>query len=132
MIPREQVLTPTGGGVMTAPRVVSAGGSRGPELSLNLPRRPSIPVGTTTGQYPQDVDNPCFGVALEATRPVTYAQTPFIYVRQLDDIASRWIACKSIEGAYDAALDWMSRRLKSRPARAEKTQPPLVLKRLRA
>ncbi len=75
----------------------------------------SIPVGASTGQDPQDVDDPCFGVALEANPPVAYAQAPFICVRQLDDIASRWIACKSIEGAYDAALDWRVKTLEIAP-----------------
>ena len=78
------------------------------------------------------MDHTCFGVALKANPPVAYVQAPFICVRQLDDIASRWIACKSIEALTMRRLTGGSRRLKSRPARAEKTQPPLVLKRLRA
>src|ERR1700686_3262905 len=68
-------------------------------------RSASIPVGATTRQDTQDVDDAGLGVALEAHPPVADPQAPFVSVRQLDDIASRRIAREPIEGTDDAALD---------------------------
>src|SRR4029077_17875384 len=79
----------------------------------------SIPVGAATRQDPQDVDDACLGVALEAHAPVADPQTPFVSIRQLDDIASGRIAREPIEGTHDAALDRRVKTLEvaSRPRR---------------
>jgi hypothetical protein len=70
------------------------------------------------------VDDAGLYVAFEAYTPVADPQAPFVGVRQLDDIPGRRIAGQPVQSADDAALDWRVEALKSRPARAEKTQPP--------
>jgi hypothetical protein len=88
-----------------------------------------IPIGATARQDPQDVDYTRLCIALKAYPPVADPQAPFIGVGQLHDIAGWRVSRKSIEGTDDAATIGGSRRLKSRPARAEKIQLPLGLKR---
>lgn len=99
---------------MIAPRAVSAGGSRRHGAFLERAPSASIPVGATTGSTRRTWMT-LFRCRARSEPASRLAQAPFICVRQLDDIASRWIACKSIEGAYDAALDWRVETLEIAP-----------------
>ena len=65
----------------------------------------SVPVCPATRQDPNDIHHACLAVALETYSPVSHPQAPFVGIRQLDDIAGRWVVCEPVKRADDATLD---------------------------
>src|SRR4051794_5753226 len=92
----------------------------------------SVSIGPAAGKHPQDVEDACLGIALKPHTPVAAAQAPFVVAGQPYYVTHGWIAGESIERVDVRRWTGGSRRLRSRLARAVKTQPGALLKRSRA